>query len=456
MGYLASTAINIFPATKRDSTYQSKSRLMTEETTTRPFKTAWGDSFVLSAKSDGGVTSIDFILGGYYVKIDNVNNIIIALDTYSPNTSYDLYAEALIEETSGTGYVEIQGTDSNSKYTGVNFVNVASGTDYTPSNSYIALKLCTFKVESNSFEIYAVNFVKDVDLVISGDFTANDLDVNDIEAHDLDVHDIDANEITATTLNVDFIKAKGSGINLNGVLTTNDAINASGLVTANGGVKVPVNKTFENDGTTQLDGATNVNGAFNVNNNTAQFSQGINVANGASVAGTASFSGTVNANNGLNVKGTFNVKNGNTNKFQVTNQGATTQKGKLTVEAGGADITGDVAIDGAVTSTGSVTASGGFFSNGLIAPLFSTTIPSDFNDALSGPRTYGGYVTAPPANAPVGVTDCFILLEVFKNDSYILQRCTEIGGAYMGTLKVSHRVGHRVGTVWSFSAWVDV
>lgn len=193
MAYLSSSAIEVFPAVQRGATYQPQSRLMTEETITHLYKAMWGDSFVLSKTTD---TNIEFILGGYHINIlnkDSLKNI----STLTANAHYNLYAEANIEETSSTGYVELQGGDVSGNYQGISFSNVPVASTFVPvRNTY--LKICEFHLDSN-----------------------NDIILDEINNQKT----IEASEITATNANI------------SGTLTTSNMANSGTIYTQ--GLQIP-------------------------------------------------------------------------------------------------------------------------------------------------------------------------------------------------------------------------
>lgn len=194
-------------------------------------------------------------------------------------------------------------------------------------------------------------------------------------------------------------------------LSTSSTITSSGKINANGGIDVPSGKTLTVNGTTTLNGTTNFNGTLSVNSLTAS---------------------SVTASNGLSVG------------------------------SNGAIINGATSINGNTTVTGQVNATGGFFSNGLIAPLFSTTVPTDFNEAKTGPRFYFDYKATAPANAPASASfPKNVMLEVFSNGYNVIQRCTLMSAPTQSATQLPAYVYVRTcvnfpSVGWIFSDWAQI
>lgn len=215
---------------------------------------------------------------------------------------------------------------------------------------------------------------------------------------------VELGDITSAGLEVKYgsgdTKIKAGSIET-GSISTSGTITSGGRINANGGVSIPSGKSLTNNGSSTFNGVSSFNGITSFGNTTT-------------FTGTTNLNGTTNFNGGLSVD-------------------------SLTT-------TGDVTVSGRVT------ASGGFFSNGLIAPLLSTTMPPDFNDVKVGPRIYVGYVgTGTIYNAPPD--EGFAILEVFSQGSYIFQRYTVSTST---TSKVWHRLAMTTGAVTSWGNWVVI
>ena len=186
-----------------------------------------------------------------------------------------------------------------------------------------------------------------------------------------------------------------------GSISTSGAIASGGQINANGGVSIPSGKSLTNNGSSSFNGVSSFNGITSFGNTTT-------------FTGTTNLNGTTNFNGGLNV-----------NSLSTT---------------------------GDVTVNGKVTASGGFFSNGQITPLLSTTMPTDFNNVKTGPKIYVGYVgMGTVQNAPSDAG--FAILEVFSQGSYTFQRYTVSTST---TSKVWHRLAMTTGAVTSWGNWIVI
>lgn len=263
---------------------------------------------------------------------------------------------------------------------------------------------------------------------------------------------------------------------ISGSVITTPVLNTSTITTSNnsGEISIANGKTFKiskNSGTTFTNkGETKLEKKLTVS------------SGGASIVGDATISNSLSAGN-TSIGGTLTTT-GNTSVG-----GTLTSSKKLTVSANGADITGATSINGNTTISGSlstgntsvggtltvggnvdvtggsVTSSGGFFSNGLTTPLYSTTMPSDFNSATTGPRIYFQNYNGLPSHGPSVPTgvNYEMLLEVFHAGSpstseNVLQRLTLTSTPpNTGMHKMFNRVGIRLaGNVWSFSDWLEI
>lgn len=196
-----------------------------------------------------------------------------------------------------------------------------------------------------------------------------------------------------------------------GSISTSGSIASGGQISANGGVSIPSGKSLTNNGSSTFNGSSSFNG-------TANF------------ANTTTFTGTTNLN------------------------GTTNFNGELSVDS--LTTTGDVTVGGTVY------ASGNFSSNGLIASMFSTTIPTDFNDAKTGPRFYFGYKSTAPTNAPNSASfPKNVLLEVFSNGGNVIQKCTLMSAPTLTAKQLPAYVYVRTGVNfpsagWIFSDWAQI
>ena len=493
MGYLASSSINVFPAVKRSSDYQAKARLMTEENMTRPYKVVWGDSYVLSKKNDN---FLEFILDGYYIKVNTLDSIISSIGSYSQNVEYDLYAEAQIIQTTGTGYIELQGQDSGSNYTGINFAKVNKDATFTPSSGMTNyMKVCSFHISSNHFVINEINDERDIDLSIKGDFVAKDISAEDINAETATIStSLSSPTITSTNITnsnkiasptVECQDANGTttidgwgirttsstGVNLIAgklyVGTSGSQVVAdSGNIAIDGNETIGGNETINGNatisGTTSLGntltistGGANIIGNTSVNGSLTSSNALTVGSNGADITGDSIVKGDLTVREQLSVAGGFTFGNsGGTIDGKATINGGVEAKDNVTITNSNSTNRNNVVIKNSsntnvltIDNSGKVSANGGFFSNGLIAPLFSTTLPSDFNaqSVLENTRTYCEYKDSRPTNAPSTSPTAprVATLEVFhtgssNTDQYALQRYTNVGPG-IGTL-VYYRV----------------
>ena len=168
MAYLNSEDILVFPAVARANEYQRQSRLMTEESLTRYFKTMWNNgSFVISSLSDIRGSNpdapisngtLEFVIDGYYVKVADFSKIADELGSLAEGI-YTLYAKITTSTTNG--YTELNGEDNgSSKYTGVEFTT-------TLLQSGIILALCEIGYDPGS--LFYCRSVRDYALIDGGE-----------------------------------------------------------------------------------------------------------------------------------------------------------------------------------------------------------------------------------------------------------------------------------------------
>lgn len=120
--YLANSSnIFVFPTTKREQVSRS-SRLLTEKNIVDIVnKLIDVESFVITRNYIYGVgSSIDFNINGYYINVDDFDEVIDSVvdgETITSNSS--IWANILIYKTGD--YDELFGTDEDNKYSGVIF-----------------------------------------------------------------------------------------------------------------------------------------------------------------------------------------------------------------------------------------------------------------------------------------------------------------------------------------------
>lgn len=163
MAYAQSDKIKVFPTSNRgvDSLQKQidpEARLNTEGNLTGILKHITDeDSFILNAtKENGTITSIEFIINGYYFNLTDTNvlsgktNLWVTIEVSEPS-----------ETTSGYKFNELKGTDENNEYKGVTFYTsepTSSSDTYTLqllSNSEVPFdKYIKFKTNSNFRSVY--------------------------------------------------------------------------------------------------------------------------------------------------------------------------------------------------------------------------------------------------------------------------------------------------------------
>ena len=116
---ISSDSVEVYPSTRRDISYQISSRSFNEKNIVSTLKRAVENpSFVISDKFNGN-SSFEFVINGYYFKVNPASNILNAFNNIDQIDS--IYAYILID--SGNNIEELWGIDDNSTmlYTGLNF-----------------------------------------------------------------------------------------------------------------------------------------------------------------------------------------------------------------------------------------------------------------------------------------------------------------------------------------------
>lgn len=107
MAYINSSNIIVFPATKRDASYQRQSRQMSEENLVGIInKLIDTNAFVISYEGN----TIEFNIHGYYFKVSGINDII---------SSFSNNVYATITLSTNGDYVEIANGDEDNQYKGL-------------------------------------------------------------------------------------------------------------------------------------------------------------------------------------------------------------------------------------------------------------------------------------------------------------------------------------------------
>lgn len=162
MAYAKSELIKVFPTSNRGTVVKDgvqkyvdpEARLNTEGNLTGILKHITDeDSFILNAtKKSGKITSIEFIINGYYFKLIRDENKGQGETDLLDNK--DLWASITVSEsgTTASGYAfnQLNGTDKNNVYEGVTF---STSEPASSSNT------CTLQLLSNS-EVPFDNYIK--------------------------------------------------------------------------------------------------------------------------------------------------------------------------------------------------------------------------------------------------------------------------------------------------------
>ena len=124
---LESNKISIFPTPNRGATYQPQARLVTEFNLTNIVnRLVDKESFVISYENN----EIIFNIYGYWIKADLTQSDLL--------TGESLYARIQVIAPEDSDFIELQGSDTDGKYSGVEFLTEYSGTD---SDGWHSLKL---------------------------------------------------------------------------------------------------------------------------------------------------------------------------------------------------------------------------------------------------------------------------------------------------------------------------
>lgn len=173
MAYAKSELIKVFPTSNRGTVVKEgvqkyvdpEARLNTEGNLTGILKHITDeDSFILNAtKESGKITSIEFIINGYYFNLT---------DTSILEGKTNLWASITISEsgTTASGYAfnQLNGTDENNEYKGVTF--------YT-SEPASSSNTCTLQLLSNS----EVPFDKYIKFKTNNDFRSVYIDDGNLD-----------------------------------------------------------------------------------------------------------------------------------------------------------------------------------------------------------------------------------------------------------------------------------
>lgn len=168
MEYAKSESIKVFPTSNRGTTEKTQTdgskiqvavdpeaRLNTEGNLTGILKHITDeDSFILNAtKENGTITSIEFIINGYYFNLTDTNVL---------SGKTDLWATIKVSEpnttTSGYKFNELNGTDNDDtnkgKYTGISF---DTSEPASSSNTYILQLLSNSEVPFDKYIKFKTN-----------------------------------------------------------------------------------------------------------------------------------------------------------------------------------------------------------------------------------------------------------------------------------------------------------
>lgn len=137
MAYLASGDVTVFPSTVRGNTQRS-ARLISEENLVNIVnKLVDKDAFVIS--QDAGLEYLEFIVNGYYFKV-NYSNLIQLFPS-----SNDIYASIITGITGDNAdkYTVLIGQDSQSNYEGVAFSGTEPAGELQEGQTRYNLKILT-------------------------------------------------------------------------------------------------------------------------------------------------------------------------------------------------------------------------------------------------------------------------------------------------------------------------
>ena len=134
MAYLASSDVTVFPSTVRGNTQRS-ARLISEENLVNIVnKLVDKDAFVIS--SEVGLQFLEFIINGYYFKVNYAN--LIQQFPYST----DIFA-SIITGVNADAYTVLFGQDSQSNYEGVAFSGSEPAGELPDGQTRYNLKILT-------------------------------------------------------------------------------------------------------------------------------------------------------------------------------------------------------------------------------------------------------------------------------------------------------------------------
>ena len=124
--YCPSANIFVFPSVQR--TDKPESRNLSENNLTTMFRSlvSTDATYVISEGDVSNATKFEFVIDGYYFKLTTSGNMYALFNTLSYEGD-SLSASITVNATSGSNFVELQGTDDDGEYTGVEFFGNSSG-----------------------------------------------------------------------------------------------------------------------------------------------------------------------------------------------------------------------------------------------------------------------------------------------------------------------------------------
>lgn len=143
MANLKSNSVEVYPSTRRDTSYQKTSRMFNERNAIAPIKhLAENSSYVITTEFDAN-GAFEFVIDGYYFKINPARVLI-----EDAGTSLKIFGYIILDTMNAI--TELYGVDdpTTSLYTGLNIVN-----NTVPNNSSASLLLLSRETSSGSWTI---------------------------------------------------------------------------------------------------------------------------------------------------------------------------------------------------------------------------------------------------------------------------------------------------------------
>lgn len=124
--YCPSDNIFVFPSVQR--TDKPESRNLSENNLTTMFRSlvSTDATYVISEGAVSNATKFEFVIDGYYFKLTPITTMSALFNALS-SFGDSLSASITVNATTGSNFVELQGTDDDEEYTGVEFFGDGSG-----------------------------------------------------------------------------------------------------------------------------------------------------------------------------------------------------------------------------------------------------------------------------------------------------------------------------------------